>query len=301
MHGFLPIDKPAGVTSRAVVNRVDKWFPGVRVGHAGTLDPLATGVLVLALGVGTRLIEYVQKMGKTYRSLFRLGATSDTDDADGHLQPVAGAQPPSRAEIESVLQGMIGDIQQVPPRRSAIWVEGKRAYHLARKGNPVELEARPVRVEQIHLLQYAYPHLEVEIACGKGTYIRSIARDLGQHLGCGAYVAELCRTRVGQFTLEQAVSSESTPAEARFHIRPLAAATVEMPRVVLSLGELQRLHHGLTVDLPPAMVPTTPGNEVAVWDAQGRLHVIALWKDGRLKPSKGFISAVEDTLSAPGK
>src|SRR5262249_45363855 len=160
---------------------------GTRLGHTGTLDPLATGVLVLCVGSATRLADYVQRMSKTYRSLFRLGARSDTDDADGAVTPVAGAAAPEPAALEACLRQFVGTIEQVPPAYSAAKVTGQRAYDLARRGREVSLQARAVQVHGIEVLRYDYPELEVEVRCGKGTYIRALARDLGARLGCGAY------------------------------------------------------------------------------------------------------------------
>src|SRR5436305_291397 len=178
MDGLLVIDKPGGVTSRDAVNRVQRWFPRrTKIGHTGTLDPLATGVLVLCIGSATRLTEYVQRMGKTYLTQLLLGATSDTNDADGTLTPVAGVSAPDAATVAVAVAGFVGVIQQVPPAYSAAKVTGRRAYDLARGGEEVTLAPRPVRIDGIDILSYAFPRLELEVRCGKGTYIRSLARD----------------------------------------------------------------------------------------------------------------------------
>src|SRR5262245_17587642 len=192
LNGLLVLDKPAGLTSRDAVDRAQRWLPrGVKVGHAGTLDPLATGVLVLCLGSATRLVEYVQRMGKTYRSVFRLGGTSDSDDADGAITPVEGAKDPGRDAVAAALAAFVGQLTQVPPAYSAAKVAGRRSYDLARGGESVDLKPRTVEVYGIDLLRYAWPEAEVEVRCGKGTYIRSLARDLGRQLGCGGYVQTL--------------------------------------------------------------------------------------------------------------
>jgi tRNA pseudouridine55 synthase len=214
MNGLLVIDKPAGMTSRDVVNRVQRWFPRrTKIGHTGTLDPLATGVLVLCIGSATKLADRVQAMGKTYRTRLLLGATSDTDDADGTITTVPVAMPPIEQHIRELLPAFVGRIEQVPPAYSALKVKGTRAYDLARGGQAVSLAARPVDVYAITLLNYDWPYLELEIDCGKGTYIRSIGRDLGAKLGCGALVQSLRRTRVGPFTAEQGIGIHG-PAEA---------------------------------------------------------------------------------------
>src|SRR5262249_37361136 len=166
-HGLLVIDKPGGITSRAAVDRALRWFPrGTRMGHTGTLDPLATGVLVLCLGAATRLTEHVQRMGKTYRTGLGLGTRSDTADADGAATTVAGAPPAEPAAVAAALAGFVGTVAQVPPAYSAAKVTGRRAYDLARQGRDVTLPARPVQIHGIDVLRYEYPLLELEVRCG---------------------------------------------------------------------------------------------------------------------------------------
>jgi len=207
------MDKPGGMTSRDVVNRVQRWFPRrTKIGHTGTLDPLATGVLVLCVGRATKFVERVQNMGKTYRTRLLLGATSDTDDADGAVTPVPDAPVPTPEQIRTLLPTFVGRIEQVPPAYSALKVGGVRAHALARGGKEVTLAARPVDVYSVTLIGYEWPSLDLEIECGKGTYVRSIGRDLGAGLGCGALVQSLRRTRVGPFTAEQGIGVD-VPAE----------------------------------------------------------------------------------------
>lgn len=206
MDGFLVIDKPAGMTSRDVVNVAQRWFPRkTKIGHAGTLDPLATGVLVLCVGAATKLVERVQAMGKTYRTRILLGFISDTDDADGTLTAFQAGDVPCEDAIRELLPQFVGEIQQLPPRVSALKIDGRRAYDLARRGQEVKLQSRTVRVDAIRLLGYEWPHLDLEIDCGKGTYIRSIARDIGEKLKCGGLVQTLRRTRIGEFTVERGI------------------------------------------------------------------------------------------------
>ena len=224
MDGLLVIDKPGGMTSRDVVNRVQRWFPRrTKIGHTGTLDPLATGVLVLCIGRATKLVGRVQVMGKTYQTRLRLGATSDTDDADGTVTPVPGAVAPTEEQIRALLPAFVGRIEQVPPAFSALKVAGVRAYDLARNGKAVALAARPVDVYSVSLVGYGWPFLDLEIDCGKGTYIRSIGRDLGAKLGCGGLVETLRRTRVGPFTAEQGVGIDIPPEQGRARILPMTA------------------------------------------------------------------------------
>jgi tRNA pseudouridine55 synthase len=285
-HGLLVLDKPAGMTSRDVVDRAQRWFPrGTRLGHTGTLDPLATGALVLCVGAATRLAEYVQDMDKSYRAGLLLGAQSDTDDADGTVTPVAVDRPPAAEEVGRCVRGFVGDIDQVPPAYSAAKVTGRRAYDLARRGHEVSLTPRRVRVYCIDVLAFAYPHLELEVRCGKGTYIRSLARDLGERLGCGALVTALRRTRVGPFAAEGALTLEADPATARSRLLPVSAAVAGLPRVNLSASATSRLRQGQRV--PLGDVPAE-SRAVAVFDQAGTLVAVAsVDRDkGLLRPEK---------------
>ncbi|HEV3115810.1 MAG TPA: tRNA pseudouridine(55) synthase TruB [Gemmataceae bacterium] len=277
LHGLLVIDKPGGVTSRDVVDRVQPWFPPrTRIGHTGTLDPLATGVLVLCVGAATRLTEYVQRMEKVYEIRIQLGARSDTDDADGviAMQSQIG-EAPDRSTIERHLHRFLGETEQVPPIYSAARVAGRRAYDLARRGREVDLKPRKVTIHAIEVLAYDYPALGLRVRCGKGTYMRSLARDLGDQLGCGAYVAALRRTRIGPFNATNALSLEIAGAVACNLLLPLEAAVAELPRLVLPADELARLRQGQPVtaaDLPGNL---KPGQEIAVFDEARRLAAIA--------------------------
>ncbi len=243
--GLLNLNKPTGVTSRDVVDRVSRPLRKVKVGHAGTLDPLASGVLVVCVGAATRLIEYVQRMPKTYRATIRLGATSDTLDADGRVVETIDPRVPLRSDVESALMTQIGTIEQMPPQFSALKVAGKRAYDLAREGETVALAARPVEVYRIELLRYAWPLLEVEVDCGSGTYIHSIARDVGEILGCGGLIEVLTRTRIGPFRLYDAIDPESLSRETiPGLLRPAADAVAGLPRVVIDAEDVARIVRG---------------------------------------------------------
>lgn len=221
MDGVLVVDKPGGMTSRDVVDAVQRWFPRrTRIGHTGTLDPLATGVLVLCVGAATKVADRIQALGKTYETRIRLGATSDTDDADGTITATPDTTPCSEADIRANLPAFVGEIQQLPPPYSALKVNGRRAYALARKGKPVNLIPRPVTVTDIQLLRFAWPYLDLRIDCGKGTYIRSIARDLGAALGVGGMVQTLRRTRVGPYLAEHGIGLDASVAQAWARVQP---------------------------------------------------------------------------------
>ncbi len=208
LFGVLNVYKPAGVTSRDVVNSVQRLIRPTKCGHAGTLDPMATGVLLIGIGPATRLITTLQEGAKTYVAEFVLGQTSDTDDSTGRVvQSPMLSVPPTIDLIDAHLQSMIGTASQVPPDFSAVHIDGERAYELARRGETVELTARSVEIHAIRVLSYSWPCLELEIICGSGTYIRSIARDLGRALGCGGLMSRLERTRIGDFSGSEAVSA----------------------------------------------------------------------------------------------
>jgi tRNA pseudouridine55 synthase len=294
LHGFLNLDKPGGLTSRDVVDRVVRAVGrGVKVGHAGTLDPLASGVLVVAVGSATRLIEEVQDQPKVYRTTIRLGARSDTLDADGEIVPTPDPRVPGEDAIRAALAAQVGTIEQVPPRFSALKVGGKRAYDLARSGRPVELAARPVRVDRVELVSYAWPGLELEIACGGGTYIRSIARDIGEALGCGGLVEVLVRTRIGPFALEDAASVESLDSCAAgadgsrplpANLRPLADAVAGWPALTLDAEQVSRVRHGQPLDARRLAGGIPPAGKVALFGPGGAL--VAL---GEHRPDSGLV------------
>jgi len=214
--GFLVLDKPQGVTSFAMVSMMRRLTGVRRIGHAGTLDPLATGVLPIAIGQGTRLLEYLDHDAKTYVAKVRFGATTDTYDADGEVTARADDSKLTREDVEAALPQFIGRIAQTPPLYSAIKVAGKPLYRYAREGADVAIASRVVRIDAIRLLSFGREpaEAEIEVECGKGTYIRSLAHDLGQRLGCGAHLVALRRTRSGGFTIEQAHAEEAVQAAA---------------------------------------------------------------------------------------
>lgn len=194
--------KPKGVSSFSIVAKARKFFGIKKVGHAGTLDPLASGVLVIGVGrEATKKLFLEVAKEKEYIAELTLGQISTTDDAEGEKNEGSNYQP-NKKEIKEVLLKFIGEIMQVPPKFSAIKVDGKRAYKIARAGNELELKARPVLIKEIELLNYEYPILKIRVVTGSGVYIRSLARDIGQKLGTGAYISELKRVRVGEFKIE---------------------------------------------------------------------------------------------------
>ncbi|MDI6839523.1 MAG: tRNA pseudouridine(55) synthase TruB [bacterium] len=209
MHGLLLINKPIHWTSFDVVKYIRKILGLRRVGHTGTLDPSASGLLILCLGKSTKLVPYLMDMEKEYEAIIKLGETRTTDDVSGKLICKSYISNISEIRIRKMLQEFVGEILQVPPMYSALKLDGKPLYKMAREGKTVKRPPRKVRINQIELLSYSYPLLKVRVMCGKGTYIRALARDLGDKLGCGACIESLTRTRIGEFNLSQAVSPKS--------------------------------------------------------------------------------------------
>jgi tRNA pseudouridine55 synthase len=239
ISGIFNIDKPAGRTSFQVVSLVRRLSGVRRVGHAGTLDPSATGVLVVCLGQATRLVEYMMEATKVYRAEVRLGITTDTLDATG--TPVSQADPSNidRRQVEEALTAFVGEIDQVPPMFSALKYNGEPLYRYARAQRQVERQARRVTIHRLQFLAFRPPLATIEVECGKGTYIRALAHDLGQQLGCGAHLAALARLRVGPFTLDDACSLPQLEAafqEGRWQslLHPADAALPSWPAVTLS-------------------------------------------------------------------
>ncbi len=237
LAGLIVLDKPYRKSSTSMVSLVKGRVRAggapkrVKVGHAGTLDPLASGVLVIMVGKATKLSSRVMDGVKHYDATIDLANTSDTDDLEGTLTPVDVGTPPTLASVREVLdQQFTGVIQQIPPAHSAMKVGGKRAYHLARADADVRLEPRPVRIDEITIERYAYPELIVGVTCGKGTYIRSLARDVGRALGAGGTLTGLRRTRVGPFMIGDAVTPEQLPkaiSQADLTVTPDVRALVE--------------------------------------------------------------------------
>ena len=290
--GVLCLNKPKGVTSRAVVDQVVRPLGRkVKVGHAGTLDPLASGVLVVCVGAATRLIAYVQQQSKTYRTVVRLGARSDTHDADGTVTPVPDAIAPTTAAVAAAVAGQVGTIAQKPPEYSALKVDGRRAYDLARAGEAVDLAPRPVTVYRIDVLSYDWPRLELEVECGGGTYIRSIARDVGEALGCGGLVEVLVRTRIGAFTLAEAVDpSALSAATIAASIRPAAEAVAQLPAVRITAEQVAEVAQGRSLNVAGASA-----GEVALLGPDGLLVAVAVAdpETGRVAPRRVLAGAVD--------
>ena len=285
--GFLVVDKPPGWTSHDVVDAARGWLGTRRVGHLGTLDPAATGVLPLAVRAATKLINFVQESDKTYAGSFRLGVETDTLDAEGRVLRTHEGPVPDEDQIREVLASFEGEIQQVPPMYSAVKVGGVPLHKLARKGLEVEREPKCVKVERFEMRKYAPPLLEIEVDCTGGTYVRVLASDVGEQLGCGAHLADLRRTRSGPFRIEQALTPEQLSRDAergeidRRLLSPLVV--LGLPALHLTTHEVAQAERGLELDAQGPQVP--PGTRMVAHDGEGRVVGIVELRPGRrLKP-----------------
>ncbi|WP_138422478.1 tRNA pseudouridine(55) synthase TruB [Maritimibacter alexandrii] len=290
VHGWLVVDKPAGITSNAVVNKVRWAFDAKKAGHAGTLDPEATGVLAVALGEATKTVPYITDALKAYRFTVRLGQATNTDDAEGEVIAQSDTRP-SDDEISGALGQFTGDIMQVPPKFSAVKIDGQRAYKLARDGEDVEIEARPLFVEDLKLVDRPdADHVTLEMTCGKGGYVRAIARDLGEALGCYGHVRELRRIWSGPFVAEEGVNMARIEELAKSDeidalLLPLSEGLTSLPELNCTHEGATRLRHG-----NPGMVIASDvdyGDEAwASYD--GEPVAVGIYKAGELHPSRVF-------------
>ena len=290
ISGWLVVDKPAGMTSTAVVNKVRWAFDARKAGHAGTLDPEATGILAVALGEATKTVPYITDALKAYRFTIRFGAATNTDDAEGEVIATSDKRP-SDDEISAALPAFTGDIMQVPPQFSAVKIDGERAYALARAGEEVDIAARPLFVESLTLVDRPDPdHAVLEMVCGKGGYVRSIARDLGAVLGCLGHVETLRRVWSGPFELDDAVTLDRIEAMARSPeiedlLLPLEAGLSELPELPATAEGAARMRNG-----NPGMVIASDAQygDLAWASHQGQPVAVGTYKAGELHPSRVF-------------
>lgn len=295
LDGILVLNKSIGMTSHDVVAKVRKILHQKRVGHAGTLDPAASGVLPICVGQGTRVAEYLSESGKAYQAEITFGIVTDTYDSEGTIMRTADTSGLTQHHIEAQLPHLLGPQMQMPPRYSAIKIQGQPAYKRSRAGETIELDPRPIEIFQLQLLTWRPPRLTLAIECSKGTYIRSLAYDLGEQLGCGAYLTALIRTRSGPFpltasiTLEQLAEAVSQDTIQR-HLLPPDSALQQYPALNLDETTAQRVLHGNAFSDPSgdnAMIA-----ELArVYDAEGKFLAIASWdaEQGLWQPKKVLV------------
>ena len=293
ISGWLAVDKPAGITSTTVSNRIRRLTGGAKCGHGGTLDPLATGILPIALGQATKTVSFAMDSEKSYRFRLRWGEARDTDDAEGAVTATSDSRP-DREAIQAALSGFTGEIQQVPPAYSAIKVDGERAYKLAREATPVELRPRPIWIRRFDLVELVdADHADFEVVSGKGAYMRSLARDLALALGTVGHIARLRRLCVGAFTEARAISLETLEALGHIgpdcpYLLPVETALADIPALALSGSEAVSLRRGQAVaffraaDL--ARIGHLAEGTTVRAESDGHLVALARYEGGRVHP-----------------
>jgi tRNA pseudouridine55 synthase len=290
VHGWVVLDKPLGMTSTQAVGAVRRLFDAQKAGHAGTLDPLATGILPIALGEATKTVPFAVDGQKAYRFTVRFGIETDTDDAEGQVVRTSEKLPTAQ-EIDNILADFTGEISQVPPTFSAIKVEGNRAYDLARSGESVVLEPRWIVVEDLRLIEMTEGAAVLEAECGKGTYVRALARDMGRALGSAAHVIGLRRTRVGAFDEAVSVKLDTLRAAAETggitaHLRPVEAALDDIPGLSVGAGDAANLARGQAVLVRGRDAPVLNGAAYAHF--KGRILALGELEKGAFRPTRVF-------------
>src|SRR2546421_9125383 len=299
LSGILNVNKPEGITSFGVVAAVRRGTGVRKVGHSGTLDPAASGVLLVCLGQAVRITEYLMVLPKTYRAQITLGAETTTDDAEGEVVTSGDCSRLSEDDLAAALWAFEGEIEQTPPAFSAVKVQGRAAYHSARRGEALTLEPRRALIYRIDILRFEPPAVEVEVECGKGTYIRSLARDLGRSLGCGAHLARLVRTRSGPFGIADSAALEELQDEfqtGRWHERlmPIDCGLLHLPSLTLHIEDEKDVRHGQAVRLDEDRLAPLgelrDGLECRAYAEDGSLVAIVVYEaeGGYWRPRKVF-------------
>lgn len=287
LNGVLVVNKPAGITSHDVIYKLRRITGMQRIGHTGTLDPFATGVLLVALGKATRLVEYSHVFSKTYVTEATLGAISTTDDLTGEVTEHEISTPPSLEEIEQALTKFIGLVKQKPPHYSAIKIRGKKLYKYARSETPIDLPLRSVRIYSITLQEYTFPHIQFSVTCGSGTYIRSLIRDLGVILKMGAYTSQLHRSSIGQFSDHEAHTLDTlTLPQIETSLYPLDSLVSHLPKLTLSKNEYTDIVQGKTISGHNRLSQLTP---FRMYTEDEKFIGIGRLDNDQVKPVKIFI------------
>jgi tRNA pseudouridine55 synthase len=293
VSGALVVDKPTGLTSHDIVQIIRKGTGIRRAGHTGTLDPRASGVLVVLIGPAVRLSEYVSASDKRYQATIRLGSSTDTFDSEGRITSSASADNITEEQFENVLKQYVGEMEQVPPPYSAVKVKGRKAYEIAREGEEIQLEPRTIQVYSLELLEWDPPEAVIDVFCSSGTYVRSLANDVGESLGCGAHLIGLRRTKSGRFTLRDAVPLRRL--QEAFHagdwykyLIPAAEALGDWPMVELDADQVELVRHG-------HRVPAEPGSRGWVRGVSEQGDLVALMEldeaANEWQPRKVFFSS----------
>jgi tRNA pseudouridine55 synthase len=294
MNGILIIDKPREWTSHDVVNKARRILQEKKIGHTGTLDPLATGVLVLCVGKATRIVRYLEPDDKTYTAELKLGITTDTLDSQGTVLETREFTPPSLEQVREVLAGFQGTITQRPPAFSALKVSGVPSYRLARQGTPPQHDERTVTILSIDLLEYRDPLVKFSVHCSKGTYVRTLCADIGERLGMGAHLTSLIRTRAGLFTLDQAISLERLAEMAAAGndgpaLISLDGALHKLPAITLDRIAAERITHGSSLEVPARSLLEESCDPIRILGNDGQLLAVARVRDRLLKPETVLI------------
>ncbi len=299
MNGTLNVFKPRNQTSFTLVSMVKRLTQERRVGHAGTLDPMASGVLPVCLGQGTRVVEFLMDATKVYRACIELGVTTDTYDATGRVIRRADPDRVSQAQIEQALDLFRGEIAQTPPMYSAVKHQGQPLYRLARAGITVSRKSRPAMIYRLDLIDFEPPLVTLEIECSKGTYIRSLAHDLGSMLGCGAHLKELTRTRYGPFDITEAVSAEQLDASSDWQqlVYPVDFVLSHWPAVILNGDREKAVRNGGAVFLGDCPVVVEPEERCRAYSQDGRFLAVLCFDPGRgqWQPAKVFVKPAGDS------
>ena len=277
MFGILNLRKPTGPTSRDCVNSIQKLMRPEKIGHAGTLDPLASGVLLVLVGQAVRLTDAVHTLSKEYVGTFQLGVTSESTDCETPLIPMESAPLIDRQSLEQQLPSFVGNIEQSPPKYSAVWIGGKRAHELARAGKEFEMPSRQVSIEALEVTSFEYPFFELKMTCGTGTYVRSLGRDIARKLGSDAVLTKLVRTAIGPFRLETSCELDALTSRESIesHLAPALDGVKHWPRAVPSDDTILHFEQGKQVnqsELNP--IGELDGDFAAVTDSEGRLRVL---------------------------
>ncbi len=291
LFGVLAVDKPAGQTSRDCVNHVQRLIRPCKVGHTGTLDPMATGVLLLAIGSATRLVEFAHRLPKSYEAEFQLGVTSNTLDTDGVVTELPTAPIIELATWDLELENWRGTIQQRPPNYSALKVQGQRAYQLARQGVDFQLATRDVEIFSLETLQLEYPQVTLRLQCSSGTYVRCVGADIARKLNSDAVMSRLVRTQIGPYRLSDCVTLEQLDGRETVcqNLKPLLGLLDGLPSVSLSAKQILQLQHGVPIDPPnESFSGTVTTDPIAAMDSSGQLVAILQAQSGKLRSLRVF-------------